>query len=120
MHFSFPGKYIPAPLSPATVVKEILSIKMWNFIFSLQHYITLPLDKINNDKVIWVSGSAGAVGGMVGQVAKQVFNCKVIGSCGGPEKCELVKVSFSFFLPLYLSPTPKCVMFLPLETCKIL
>ena len=35
---------------------------------------------------IWVSGAGGAVGSMVGQIAKQVFNCTVIGSAGGPEK----------------------------------
>lgn len=39
-----------------------------------------------------MSGSAGAVGGMVGQLAKQVFNCRVLGSCGGPKKCQFVKV----------------------------
>lgn len=47
-------------------------------------------------EVIWVSGSAGAVGSMVGQLAKNVFGCTVIGSCGGPAKCALVKEKFGF------------------------
>ena len=34
-------------------------------------------------ETIWVSAAAGAVGSLVGQIAKQVFNCKVIGTCGG-------------------------------------
>ena len=42
-------------------------------------------------ETIWVSGAAGAVGSLVGMMAKKVFGCKVIGSAGGPEKCGLVK-----------------------------
>jgi NADPH-dependent curcumin reductase CurA len=52
--------------------------------------------KTATGEVIWVSGSAGAVGSMVGQLAKQVFGLKVLGSCGGPKKCELVKEKFGF------------------------
>ena len=38
----------------------------------------------------------GAVGSLVGQIAKQVFGCTVIGSAGGPAKCELLKSKFGF------------------------
>jgi len=38
------------------------------------------------DKVL-VSGAAGAVGSVVGQIAK-IKNCKVIGIAGGADKCE--------------------------------
>ena len=38
------------------------------------------------NETIFISACAGAVGGMVGMLAKNVFGCKVIGSCGGPEK----------------------------------
>ncbi|CAK9078145.1 NADPH-dependent oxidoreductase 2-alkenal reductase (AtAER) (NADP-dependent alkenal double bond reductase P1) (DBR1) (NADPH-azodicarbonyl/quinone reductase) (NADPH:2-alkenal/one alpha [Durusdinium trenchii] len=47
-------------------------------------------------ETIWVSGAAGAVGSTVGMMAKQVFNCIVIGSAGGPEKCQIVKEQFGF------------------------
>jgi len=47
-------------------------------------------------QTIFVSGAAGAVGSMVGQIAKRVKKCTVIGSCGGPEKCKLVKEKFGF------------------------
>jgi len=47
-------------------------------------------------EVIWVSGAAGAVGSMVGMIAKHVFGCTVIGSAGGPEKCKLVTDRFGF------------------------
>lgn len=48
------------------------------------------------DQVIWVSGAAGAVGGYVGMMAKNVYNCKVIGSCGGEAKGTLIKEKFGF------------------------
>jgi hypothetical protein len=35
-------------------------------------------------------------GSMAGQLAKQLYKCKVIGSCGGPQKCEVVKTKFGF------------------------
>mmetsp|Transcript_8226 Transcript_8226/g.18395 ORF Transcript_8226/g.18395 Transcript_8226/m.18395 type:complete len:352 (-) Transcript_8226:23-1078(-) len=50
----------------------------------------------NKGETIWVSGAAGAVGSMVGMLAKNVFQCTVIGSAGGPEKCRLVKEYFGF------------------------
>lgn len=34
-----------------------------------------------------VSGAAGAVGSIVGQIAK-IIGCKVIGIAGGPSKCD--------------------------------
>lgn len=43
-------------------------------------------DEKENPETLWVSGSAGAVGSMVAQIAKNVFGCRVLGSCGGPEK----------------------------------
>lgn len=47
-------------------------------------------------ETIFISGAAGAVGSMVGQLAKNLFNCKVIGSCGGPAKVALAKEKFGF------------------------
>lgn len=49
-----------------------------------------------NGETIFISAASGAVGSLVGMIAKQVYNCKVIGSCGGPEKCALVKEKFGF------------------------
>lgn len=47
-------------------------------------------------ETIWVSGAAGAVGGLVGQIAKNVFGCQVIGSAGGAAKCNLVTSFYGF------------------------
>jgi NADPH-dependent curcumin reductase CurA len=42
-----------------------------------------------------ISGAAGAVGTVVGQVGK-LLGCKVIGIAGSDEKCELLKSTFKF------------------------
>ena len=43
---------------------------------------------IPGDRVL-VSGAAGAVGSVVGQIAK-IAGCKVIGTAGGSEKCDML------------------------------
>ena len=45
--------------------------------------------------VVVVSGGAGAVGSLVGQMAK-IHGCKVIGIAGGAEKTSLMKDTFGF------------------------
>ena len=45
--------------------------------------------KIKKDDVVLVSGAAGAVGSVVGQIAK-IKGCRVVGIAGGPEKCKYV------------------------------
>ncbi len=47
------------------------------------------------DETIVISGAAGAVGTVVGQVGK-LFGCKVIGITGSDEKTELLKTKFKF------------------------
>jgi NADPH-dependent curcumin reductase CurA len=50
----------------------------------------------NPGETIFISAASGAVGSLVGMIAKNVYNCTVIGSCGGPEKCHLIKEKFGF------------------------
>lgn len=50
----------------------------------------LRIAELKEGDVVFVSGAAGAVGSTVVQIAK-IKNCTVIGSAGGPEKCEFVK-----------------------------
>lgn len=47
-------------------------------------------------ETIWISAAAGSVGTMTGLLAKHLFNCTTIGSCGGPEKCALIKAKFGY------------------------
>ncbi len=47
----------------------------------------LEVGKIKTGDVVLVSGAAGAVGSLVGQIAK-LKGCKVVGIAGGAEKCK--------------------------------
>lgn len=43
--------------------------------------------KLQEGETVVVSGAAGAVGGLVGQIAK-LKDCRTVGIAGGPEKCS--------------------------------
>jgi NADPH-dependent curcumin reductase CurA len=47
----------------------------------------LDIGRPQEGETVVVSGAAGAVGGIVGQIAK-LKNCRVVGIAGGPEKCR--------------------------------
>ena len=51
--------------------------------------------KIKSGEIVLVSAAAGAVGSLVGQIAK-IKGCKVIGVAGGKEKCKYVKEQLGF------------------------
>jgi len=55
----------------------------------------LEVGKIKEGDVVLVSGAAGAVGSVVGQIAK-IKGCKVIGIAGGPEKCKYLTETLGF------------------------
>lgn len=50
------------------------------------HYGLLKLIQPKAGETVLVSAAAGAVGGVVGQIAK-IKGCRVVGIAGGPEKC---------------------------------
>jgi len=47
----------------------------------------LDIGRPQEGETVVVSGAAGAVGGIVGQIAK-LKDCRVVGIAGGPEKCR--------------------------------
>ncbi|WP_445747403.1 NADP-dependent oxidoreductase [Polaribacter sp.] len=51
--------------------------------------------KIKEGDIVLVSGAAGAVGSVVGQIAK-IKGCTVIGIAGGKDKCEYLKTELGF------------------------
>ena len=51
--------------------------------------------KVKEGDTVLVSGAGGAVGSIVGQVAK-IKGCKVVGIAGGPEKCKYVVDELGF------------------------
>ena len=56
----------------------------------------LEVCKPNPGDVVLVSGAAGAVGSLVGQLAKIKGASKVIGIAGGPEKCARLTERYGF------------------------
>ena len=55
----------------------------------------LEVGKLNKGDTVLVSGAAGAVGSVVGQVAK-LKGAKVIGIAGGKEKCQILTEEYGF------------------------
>ena len=55
----------------------------------------LEVGKIKEGDIVLVSGAAGAVGSVVGQIAK-IKGCTVVGIAGGPEKCNYVVNELGF------------------------
>lgn len=55
----------------------------------------LDVGAIKEGETVLVSGAAGAVGSIVGQIAK-IKGCTVIGIAGGPEKCQYLKDELGF------------------------
>jgi NADPH-dependent curcumin reductase CurA len=55
----------------------------------------LDIGRPEAGNTVVVSGAAGAVGGLVGQIAK-LQSCRVVGIAGGPEKCRHVVEELGF------------------------
>lgn len=55
----------------------------------------LDVGALRDGETVVVSGAAGAVGSIVGQIAK-IKGCRVIGIAGGPQKCALLTDELGF------------------------
>tara|TARA_R110002073_G_scaffold279026_1_gene443117 strand:+ start:394436 stop:395443 length:1008 start_codon:yes stop_codon:yes gene_type:complete len=55
----------------------------------------LNVGELKEGDIVLVSGAAGAVGSLVGQIAK-IKGCTVIGIAGGPEKCAYIVNELGF------------------------
>jgi NADPH-dependent curcumin reductase CurA len=55
----------------------------------------LDVGAIKEGEVVLVSGAAGAVGSLVGQIAR-LKGCRVVGIAGGPEKCAYLTDELGF------------------------
>jgi NADPH-dependent curcumin reductase CurA len=76
------GVFILDPsLAPLPVYLSTLGMPGVTAYFGL-----LDIGRLKEGETVVVSGAAGAVGGLVGQIAK-IKGCRVVGIAGGPEKC---------------------------------
>jgi len=81
---------IDTALAPASYYLGILGMPGLTAYFGLMY-----IGKPKNGETVVVSGAAGAVGLVVGQLAK-INGCKVIGIAGSEEKATLLKNEFGF------------------------
>ena len=85
------ARVIDTELAPATAYLGVLGGT------GLTAYVGLTeIAPVKEGDVVFVSGAAGAVGSVAGQVARKLGASKVIGSAGGPEKAKRLTEEFGF------------------------
>lgn len=84
------AKKIDTSIAPASYYLGILGMPGLTAYFGLMH-----IGKPKKGETVVVSGAAGAVGMVVGQIAK-IQGCHVVGIAGSDEKIKLLKDEFGF------------------------
>ena len=91
---------IDTTLAPATAYLGVLGMTGLTAYFGLMH-----IGKPKAGETVVVSGAAGAVGIVVGQIAK-IQGCHVVGIAGSDEKTKLLKTEFGFDEAINYKSTP--------------
>jgi NADPH-dependent curcumin reductase len=81
---------VDTSLVPATTYLGALGLTGLTAYFAL-----LDVARIRAGETVVISGAAGAVGGVAGQIAK-LKGCRTIGIAGGPQKCGVLADEFGF------------------------
>ena len=112
--FSAPGqnsKLTPHPAPSIGNLSSSLLLGACGMTGNTAYFGLLELCKPKAGETVVVNGAAGAVGSLVGQIAK-IKGCRVIGFAGTDEKCELLVKKFGFDkaynykkVPLFPFPT---------------
>ena len=85
------ARIIDTELAPATAYLGVLGGT------GLTAYVGLTqIAPVKEGDVVFVSGAAGAVGSVAGQVARKLGASRVIGSAGGPEKAKRLIEEFGY------------------------
>ena len=86
----------PKELHPVSREVQPLSVYLGTLgMTGMTAWVGLNLVDVKAGDVILISGAAGAVGNMAGQLAK-LRGCKVIGSAGSPEKVKFLREECGF------------------------
>ncbi|NHA07177.1 NADP-dependent oxidoreductase [Mucilaginibacter sp. HC2] len=91
---------ISSTLAPLSTYLGVLGITGLSAYFAL-----LEIGKPQTGETLVVSGAAGAVGSIAGQIGK-LMGCRVIGVAGTDEKVELLKTKFGFDDAINYKTTP--------------
>lgn len=94
------ARKIDTSIAPASSYLGVLGMTGLTAYFGLMH-----IGKPKAGETVVVSGAAGAVGMVVGQLAK-IQGCRVVGIAGTDEKTELLKTEFGFDEAINYKTTP--------------
>ena len=81
---------VDTTLAPAPIHLGVLGVTGLTAYFGL-----LDIGRPEPGQTVVVSGAAGAVGSVAGQIAR-IKECRVVGIAGGPEKCEWLTEELGF------------------------
>jgi NADPH-dependent curcumin reductase len=81
---------VDTTLAPAPVHLGVLGMTGLTAYFGL-----LDIGRPEPGQTVVVSGAAGAVGSVAGQIAR-IMGCRAVGIAGGPEKCEFITEELGF------------------------
>jgi hypothetical protein len=79
----FGGMQKIAPGTPPNLALSLFGVNGLTAYFGM-----IEIGKIKAGETVVVSSAAGATGSIAGQIAKIIKDCRVIGTAGGPDKCD--------------------------------
>lgn len=85
-----------APVDPSIVPSPTNFLSVLGAVGMTAYFGYIEVCRPNPGDVVLVTGAAGAVGSLVGQIAKIKGASKVIGIAGGPEKCARLIERYGF------------------------
>ena len=96
----------PSELHPVSRDIQPLSVYLGALgMTGMTAWVGLRLVDVKADDVIFISGAAGAVGNVAGQLAK-IRGCNVIGSAGSPEKVKFLQKECGFDMAFDYKTSP--------------
>jgi NADPH-dependent curcumin reductase CurA len=84
-----------APIDVSVVASPSQYLSAMGAVGLTGYFGLLEVAKPKAGETLLVSGAAGAVGSVVGQIGK-IMGCRVIGIAGGPEKCRRLTEDYGF------------------------
>ena len=97
-NFGWREYFIASPIDLHPVSREVQPLSVYLGALGMTGmtaWVGLKLGKVKAGDVIYISGAAGAVGNVAGQLAK-LRGCKVIGSAGSMEKVKFLREECGF------------------------
>ena len=83
------------PIDPAAVPKVTNYLSLFGAVGLTAYFGLLEVCEPKAGDTVLVSGAAGAVGSLVGQIAR-IKGCHTIGIAGGPEKCARLTARYGY------------------------